>query len=155
MTSLEFEITVGKKSGSKLIYTHDHHLFNLKSKDTPSRSLHVCFIKDCPAKIKIENDNKCSYLTQPYPYEEYKLNHRIKERCVKEKKRPREIFDEECSESSLPLQYAKRQRTYQQHQRKGIPKNRKSVDDVNVDLASPSRMTLKKLWTVQMTHKIK
>lgn len=50
--------------------------------------------------------------------------------CQRKKKRPREIFDEESSKSSLPLQYAKRQRTYQLHQRKGIPKNPKSVEDV-------------------------
>lgn len=137
MTSLGFEFTVGKKIGSKLIYTQDCHLFNVKYKNSPSSSRHVCHVNNCPAKIQIENDNQCRYITsnhihgtQEAAYEEYKLNNRIKERCLTEKKRPIELFDEECSQSSLQLQYAKRQRTYQRHQRKGIPKNPKTVDEV-------------------------
>lgn len=131
MSSLQYESIVGKRKGSKLIYTSDHHLFNMKS-----QGRYVCHVKDCPAKIKIEN-MICSYTnsshihgTQETTYEEYKISDRVKERCLNETKRPREIFNEECATSTLPLQYAKRQRTYQKHQRKGIPKNPKTVDDV-------------------------
>lgn len=152
MTSLEFETTVGKKRGSKLIYTSDHHLFNVKSKDKPSHSLYVCHIEECPAKIKIEND-QCTYITsnhihgtQEAAYEEYKINdQQIKERCLKEKKRTREIFDEECANSSLALQYAKRQRTYQLHQRKGFPKNPKSIDDEKL---FRTRRDSRKIWEI-------
>lgn len=136
MTFLGYEITAGKKAGTTLIYTSDHHLFNLKSKVKTSHALYVCHINYCSAKIKIE-DNQCSYITSTHihgtqegTYEEYKLNDKIKTRCNKEMKRPREIYDEECAKSSVPLQYAKRKRTYQIHQRKGIPKNPKTIDDV-------------------------
>lgn len=136
MTSLDYEFTPGKKSGSKLVYTSDRHLFSVKSNDKPSTALYVCHVKACSAKIKIEH-GKCSYIdpnhihgTQEKAYEEYKINDRVKDRCQKDTKRPRTIFDEECSESSLQLQYSKRQRTFQVHRRKGIPKNPKTVDEV-------------------------
>lgn len=119
-----------------MIYTSDRHLFKVKSNDKQSTALYVFHVKVCSAKIKIERE-KCSHInpnhihgTQETAYEEYKINDRVKERCQKETKRPRAIFDEECAESSLQLQYSKRQRTYQVHRRKGIPKNPKSVNEV-------------------------
>lgn len=166
MTSLEYEITAGKKSGSKLIYTSDRHLFKVKSNDKQSTALYVFHVKACSAKIKVERE-KCSYInpnhihgTQETAYEEYKINDRVKERCQKETKRHRVIFDEECAESSLQLQYSKRQRTYQVHRRKGIPKNPKSVDEVkdyfeNEEICCRTKIRnhfIKKQSSLQFSH---
>lgn len=133
---LSFEITSGKKAGSKLLYTNDKHLFKIKTK--PAHWLCDCLVTDCPAKVKIVN-NRCTYImathihgTQEAMYAGLKLTDKVKQRCAIEKKTPKEIFDEE--RSALPdasdVQFAKRQRTFQTHRRKGIPNNPKNVEEM-------------------------
>ncbi len=133
---LTFEITAGKKAGSKLIYTNDKHLYKIKKK--PSHWLCNCYVTDCPETVKVIN-NVVSPIninhihgTQESVHAELKLVDTVKQRCQKEKKTPRQIFDEERSArpDASDLQFAKRQRTFQNHQQKGIPKNPKNVEDV-------------------------
>lgn len=133
---LSFEIIAGKKAGSKLLYTSDKHLFKIKVK--PAHWLCDCLIKDCPAKVKIVN-NRCSYInsnhihgTQQSVYAGLCVTDKVKKRLAIEKKTPREIFNEERSARSdaSHLQFAKRQRTFQHHQRKGIPKNPTTVEEM-------------------------
>lgn len=138
-------MTAGKKSGSKLLYsTSDKQLFKKKS-EKKSITYFDCYKKDfgCKARVKLEKSKElCSYVCgsshhthgdQESVYEQFKLDDKMKFRCSKEKKAPREVFDEEVTlnqQASAVMQFAKRHRTLKVHQSKGIPKNPKTLDEV-------------------------
>lgn len=73
---------------------------------------------------------------------EFKLETKIKSRCASEKKRPKDIFDDECLKKqkvSSGLQFSKRVRSLVRHQTRNIPKNPKTIEEAqpffkNVDI---------------------
>lgn len=137
---LNYEFTNGKRINSKLVYTSDRHLFKKSSKND-LREYYNCYVFGCKARIKIEND-KCSYVqdnvkhvhgSQDLTYEQLKLETKIKSRCASEKKRPKEIFDEECLKNqkvSSEMQFSKRSRSLVYHQTQKIPKIPKTIAEV-------------------------
>jgi len=138
---MNFEITPGFKINTTLLYSSDKQLFQKKN-DKKSVIYYNCYRKECGAKVKVDSTDHCSYVNgasthihgiQEGTYKQLKVDNRMKIRCATEKKRPREIFDEECidnQEATANMQFAKRHRTLKYHQSKGIPQNPKTLQDV-------------------------
>lgn len=136
---LKYEFTVGKKLTSSLLYTSDKQLFRIKHKNGTGDH-YQCYIENCSAKVVIRN-NKCFYETnhihshahQQATYNLFKLEAALKRRCINERKRPREIFSEECAQQedvSGGIQFEKRRRHYNRIQSRRVPANPKTMDDV-------------------------
>lgn len=150
---MEFEITAGFKVNSKLLYSADKQLFQ-KTSEKNSTSYYKCYVENCSAKIKLDTGALCcSYIdgssihthgTQEYSYNLFKVDNKMKIRCSTEKKRPRDIFDEECvmnQEATQNMQYAKRHRTFKYHQKNGLPQNPKTLEDVKAFFEDSDIMT--------------
>lgn len=139
---MDYEICAGSKINSTLLYTSDKHLFKSKG-----NSYYSCYVEHCKARVKLDSSQKCSYIVgshihgiQEKTYHRLKSDNTLKTRSANENKRPREIFDEECignQEVTADMQFAKRQRTMAYHQRKGIPRNPKTLLEIKAFLDNP------------------
>lgn len=144
IVKMNFEMTPGFKINSTLLYSSDKHLFQ-KRNEKKSISYYNCYVKECKAKVKVDSKYStpcCSYEdgasthihgVQEHTYQRLAVGNRMKVRCSTEKKRPREIFNEECIENQRAtenMQFAKRSRTFRYHLGKGIPRNPKTLQDV-------------------------
>lgn len=144
IVTMNFEMTPGFKINSTLLYSSDKQLFQ-KRNEKKSIIYYNCYVKECKAKVKVDSKDatsRCSYVdgaathihgVQEHIYQRLKVEDRMKVRCSTEKKRPREIFDEECienQEATKNMQFAKRSRTLRYHLGKGIPRNPKTLQDV-------------------------
>lgn len=138
---MEYEISVGFKINSTLLYSSDKHLFK-RSSGNDSVSYYSCYVEECKARVKVDSTQKCSYTdgasthihgVQEKTYNRLKVDNTFKIRAATENKRPREIFDEECignQEATADMQFAKRHRTMRYHQRKGIPRNPQTLPEI-------------------------
>lgn len=138
---MEYEICVGFKLNSFLLYSSDKHLFK-KSSGNDSVLYYSCYVEGCKARVKVDSTQKCSYTdgasthihgVQEKTYHRLKADHALKIRSATENKKPRDIFDEECvgnQEATADMQFAKRHRTMRYHQRKGMPRNPKTFPEV-------------------------
>lgn len=138
---MEYEITAGFAIKSKLLYSSDKHLFQKRS-EHKSTTYYSCYFKECGARLKVDSTLLCSYVVgasthihgiQEDTYKRLKVENSMKVRSSTEKKRPREIFDEECireQDVTANMQFAKRHRTLKYHQRTGLPQNPKTLIEV-------------------------
>lgn len=91
-------------------------------------------------------------------HKKLKVDNKIKLRCSNrhEKKRLREIFDDECElnpDVGINMQYAKRKRCLSMHKSKGIPKNPKTISEVKEYFDKPEILS-KFGMTLHQTPKI-
>lgn len=83
---MDYEICVGFKINSNLLYSSDKHLFK-KYCGNDSVSYYSCYVEGCKARVKVASTQKCSYTDgasthihgiQEKTYQRLKVDHTLK-----------------------------------------------------------------------------
>lgn len=105
---MEYEITAGKRVGSKLIYAQNY-LFKKNKVLKDGSVAFICYSSTCPARV-IVNGQTCSLPKTEHNHsemsalkEEFAVMNAMKERCANERLPSKQIYNEESSKSVLWL----------------------------------------------------